>query len=50
MLFNFALEYALRRVRGEVPTGFWCGDLRETDHVEVLGIDGSKILKWIFRK
>jgi hypothetical protein len=35
---------------GEVYTGFWWGDLRERDHLEALGIDGSIILKWIFKK
>jgi len=34
---------------GEVYTGFWWGDLRETDNMEELGVDG-KILKLIFRK
>jgi hypothetical protein len=36
--------------RGEVHTGFWCGDLREGDHLEDPGIDGRIILKWIFKK
>jgi hypothetical protein len=33
-----------------VLTGFWCGDLRERDHLEDLGVDGRIILKWIFKK
>jgi hypothetical protein len=37
-------------VRGEVHTGFWCGDLREGDHWEDPGVDGRIILKWIFKK
>jgi hypothetical protein len=37
-------------VRGEVHTGFWWGYLIERDHLEDLGIDGKKILKWIFKK
>jgi hypothetical protein len=35
--------------RGEVHTGFWCGDLREGAHLEDPGVGGI-ILKWIFRK
>jgi hypothetical protein len=31
-------------------TGFWWGDLRERGYLEVLGIGGRIILKWIFRK
>jgi hypothetical protein len=31
-------------------TGFWCGNLRERDHLVNLGIDGRIILTWIFRK
>jgi hypothetical protein len=30
--------------------GFWCGQLRERNHMEDLGIDGKTILKWIFKK
>jgi hypothetical protein len=32
---------------GEVHTGFWCGDLRETDHLEDLGVDVKIVLKRI---
>jgi hypothetical protein len=35
---------------GEVHTGFWWGNLRESDHLEDPGIDGRIILKWMFRK
>jgi hypothetical protein len=36
--------------RREEYTGFWWGILRKRDHLEYLGIDGSIILKLIFRK
>jgi len=36
--------------RGEVHTGFWCGNLRERDDLEDPGIDGRIILKLIFYK
>jgi hypothetical protein len=32
-----------------VGTGFWWGDPRERDHLDVLGVDGNIILNWIFR-
>ena len=31
-------------------TGFWWGNMRERSHLEDLGIDGSIILKWIFKE
>ena len=31
--------------RGEAYTGFWCGNLRERDHLEDAGIDGRIILR-----
>jgi hypothetical protein len=33
-----------------VYTGFWWGKLRERDHLEDPGLDGRKILRFIFRK
>jgi hypothetical protein len=30
--------------------GFGCGHLMERDHLEDLGIDGTMILKWIFKQ
>jgi hypothetical protein len=35
---------------GEVPAEFWCGNLREINHLENLGIDGNIILKQIIKK
>jgi hypothetical protein len=35
--------------RGEAYTGFWWGNLRERDHLKT-GLDGRKILRWIYRK
>ena len=31
-------------------TGFWCGNLKERDHLEDPVVDGRLILRWIFRK
>jgi len=42
------LGWALGRVK--VYTGFWSGNLRERNHLEDAGIDGRKMLRWIFRK
>ena len=36
--------------RGEVYEVFWWGNLRESGHLEVPGVDTRIILKWIFRK
>ena len=36
--------------RGEVYTGFWCGNLSEIDHLEDPGVDGRIILRWMFKK
>jgi len=36
--------------RGELYTGFWWGNLRERDLLEVPGVDGKIILRWILRK
>jgi hypothetical protein len=33
-----------------ISAGFWWGNLRERDHLEDPGIDGRRILRWIFRK
>jgi len=38
------------RVREEVHTGFWWGNLRERDHLENPGVDRRKILRWTFRR
>jgi hypothetical protein len=34
----------------EVRTGFWWRYLRESDHLEDLGVDGRITLEWIFKK
>ena len=36
--------------RGEVCTGFQCGNLRERGHWGDPDIDGRLILRWIFEK
>jgi len=41
-------SYVERMGRGEVPTGFCWGNLRDIDHLEDLGTDGI-MLKWIFK-
>jgi hypothetical protein len=38
------------RVRREVYTGLWWGNLRKRDHLGDPRIDGRLILRWIFRK
>jgi hypothetical protein len=38
------------RETGEVYIGFWLGGLREEDYPDDLVVDGSVLLRWIFRK
>jgi len=33
-----------------VHTGFWWRDVRESNRLEILGVEGRIILKWIFKK
>ena len=35
---------------GDVHAGFWWGNLREREHLKDLGVSGSVILRWTFRK
>jgi hypothetical protein len=35
--------------RGEVYTGFWWGNLKETDRLVDTEVDGRIILRWTFR-
>jgi hypothetical protein len=35
--------------RGEMHIRFWCGNLMVRDHLEVLGVDGRMMLKWILK-
>jgi len=35
---------------GQVHTGFWWGNLKQRNHLEVTGIDGRIILKWILKE
>ena len=42
--------HVARMVREEVHKGFWWENLRERARLEYSGVDGSIILKWIFKK
>jgi len=42
--------HVARMGRGDMHTGFWWGDLKVRDHLEDPSVDGSIILRWIFRK
>jgi hypothetical protein len=41
--------HVARMGRGEAYTGFWRGNLRETDHLGDLDVDTMIVLKWICR-
>jgi hypothetical protein len=34
----------------DVHRGFWWGNMRDRDHLEDTGVNGSIILKWVFHK
>jgi len=34
---------------GQVHTWFWWGNLKQRNHLEITGIDGKIILKWILK-
>ena len=42
--------HVARMGRGEVYTGYWWGNLRESDHLGDPDVDGRIILRWIFKK
>jgi len=42
--------HVARMGRGEAYTGFWWGNLKIRDRLGDQGLDGSIILRWIFRK
>ena len=42
--------HVARMGRGDVHTGFWWENLRESDHLEDTGVYGRIILRWIFRE
>jgi hypothetical protein len=46
---NWAGHVARMRDR-RVHTGFWCGNLMAKYHLGDLGVNGRKLLKWIFNK
>jgi hypothetical protein len=42
--------HVARMGRREVNTVYWCGNLRERDHLEDPGEDGRIILRWIIQE
>jgi len=38
------------KVKTELYIGFYCGNRREEDHAENIGVDGRIILKLVFEK
>jgi hypothetical protein len=42
--------YVARMWRGEAYTGYWCGNLKEKDHLEDPGKNVRIMLRWVFRK
>jgi hypothetical protein len=43
-------RHVARMGRKEACTGFWWGHLRDKDHLGDQVVDGSILLRWIFRK
>jgi hypothetical protein len=43
-------KYSRGEVEAYTRTGFWWGNLKEKDHLEVQKVDGRIILRWIFTK
>ena len=43
-------RHAARMGRGDVHAEFWWKTLKERDYLEDPGVDGMKILRWIFQK
>jgi len=42
--------HVARLGKGEAYTGFWGGNVRKKDHLGDRSVDGTIILRWIFRK
>jgi hypothetical protein len=36
--------------RTEMDTGFWLGTMKESDHLEDIGVEATIILKWMLNR